>query len=294
MAEPETVVPAHEKYGLPLSFSRDGSVLITGGFDGRVSRWSVPDWTEEASIAAHDRSVNCGAVTSEGLVVTGSTDNSIRVLDSDLSSRKLSLTGHTDTVAGLAAHPSESLVASASYDTTVRLWDLESSTEPISLSGHPNNVTSVEFVEDGSLVASGGIGDALVVWSLDSATEETRLEGHGQAVSGISTAGDETLWSVGYDGTVFLWSTDEWRVLRSFDLPGDAHPSGIAVDPVSEYVAVTRAGGVVIFDYEGRRVAEHSTDIKGIYMPRWTPDGSVLAVGGADGNIRIYDPDRTG
>jgi cytochrome c len=293
MAEPDAILSAHEKYGLPLSFSRDGSALITGGFDGTVSRWSVKDWSETASMQAHDKSVNCGAITSEDLVVTGSTDMTVRLLDSDISTEVRTLTGHKKTVAGLASHPSEPVIASASYDATVRVWQSESQTDPIVLTGHPNNVTGVEFIDRGDSLVSGGIGDELIVWNLDSATEETRLDGHGQAVAGIATYGDDRLWSVGYNGTVFLWFTDDWSMLDSFDLPSNTTPSGIAVNPDSEHVAVTRDGGVLIFDAEGRSIAEYTTGIKGISMPRWGHDGSILAVGGADGNIRIYDPEST-
>lgn len=227
----------------------------------------------------------------EDLVVTGSTDTTVRVLDATLSTEVQTLTGHKKTVAGLASHPSESIVASSSYDATVRVWQPESQTDPIVLAGHPNNVTSVEFVERGDSLVSGGIGDELIVWNLDSAAEETCLEGHGKAVAGISPYGDDRLWSVGYSGTVFQWSTDDWSMLNSFDLPTDATPSGIAVNPESEHIAVTRDGGVLIFDADGRRIAEHTTTIKGISMPRWGPDGSILAVGGADGTVRIYDPE---
>ncbi len=157
------------------------------------------------------------------------------------------------------------------------------------MTGHSNNVTSVEFVDRGDSLVSGGIGDELIVWMLDSGAEVARLEGHGQAVAGISTEGDGRIWSVGYNGTVRIWSTDEWTLVDSFDLPSDATPSGIAVSPDSEHVAVTRDAGVLIFDADGRSIAEYKTRIKGIYMPRWGPDGSVLAVGGADGNVRIYD-----
>jgi WD40 repeat protein len=149
-------------------------------------------------------------------------------------------------------------------------------------------VTNVEFVDRGDSLVSGGFGDELIVWKLDSETEETRLEGHGRAVAGISSYGDDRLWSVGYNGTVLLWSTVDWSVLDSFDLPTDATPRGIAVNPDSQHIAVTRDGGVLIFGADGRRIREYTTSIKRISMPRWASDGSILAVGGADGNIRIY------
>jgi WD40 repeat protein len=285
-----TALAAHEQYGLPVSFTRDGSSLVTGGFDGRVSCWSVPEWAETASIAAHDQSVNCGTVTADGLVATGSTDATVRVLDADLTTGVHTLDGHEKTVAGLASHPTESLLASASYDGTVRLWQLESPADPGVLSGHPKNVTCVEFVDDGAFLVSGGLGDELIVWDHGAESEVVRLEGHGQAVAGLSIAGSGTLWSVGHNGTVCQWATEDWRLRDSFDLPADVTPSGIAVNPHSGEIAVSRDGGVLFLDAEGSPIDEQTTGVKGIYMPRWAPDGSVLAVGGADGTVRIYAP----
>ena len=43
MSDPEIAIEAHEKYGLPFGFVPDGTVLLTGGFDGSVASWSMPD-----------------------------------------------------------------------------------------------------------------------------------------------------------------------------------------------------------------------------------------------------------
>lgn len=286
--DPETVLDAHGKYGLPLAFVDGGASLVTGGFDGALKRWSVPDGVETAFVTGHERSVNCGAVTSDGTLVTGSTDATLRVWGlPDLETRE-TLVGHAGTVAGLAAHPTRPVVASAAYDATVRLWDLGTTGDPTVLEGHPRNVTNVAFVGSGAHVASGGVGDEAIVWGLDRTDPVARLSGHGAAVAGVAASTDGDLWTVAYDGLVRRWSAEGWRAVETFALAEGATPSGAAVDPVGGRLAVTVDGGLLVFDRDGRPLEDHAVGIKGVSTPRWSPDGERLAVGGADGKVRLY------
>lgn len=288
MVEPTEIVDAHEKYALPLAFSRDEQTLYSGGFDGMLSAWKVGHWTEVASTQAHQQSINCGAVTSQDTVVTGSTDTTLGVWPVDLAEQVATLTGHEKTVAALANHPTKPLVASASYDTTVRLWNLEQDVPPTVLEGHERNVTAVRFASEGSMLLSGGIGDEIVVWSVDDGEERSRLPGHGQAVSGITVGSESQVWSVGYNGEIHQWSGKDWSALSSFDLPGKQVPTGIAVNQRTGDIAVSRHGGVLVLNLDGEVIEEHQTTIKGIYSPLWSSEGGLLCVGGADGKLRIY------
>jgi WD40 repeat protein len=69
------------------------------------------------------------------------------------------LTGHTNTVFGVAFSPDGHTLASSSADQTVRLWN---TTDPANatplgspLTGHTNYVTSVAFSPDGRALVTG-------------------------------------------------------------------------------------------------------------------------------------------
>ena len=289
MAAPTRVIHAHEKYGLPLGFAADSESFVTGGFDGSLARWDLQEGSELAASDGHDQSVNCGALVSDGTLVTGSTDTTVRrwtLADLDEVSR---FTGHGKTVAGIAAHAERPIVGSVSYDTTVRLWDVETETAAGVFEEHRNNVTSVSFIGDHDYFASGGIGDSAIVWELDEPTPITRLTGHGTAVVGIDSQSDDRLWTCAYDGTIRVWATDAWQEVASFMLPSGDPPSGIAVHPHEDRLGVTKDHGVIVLDDTGSVLDAHELDIKGVYRPRWSPDGRWLAVGGADGRVRLYD-----
>jgi WD40 repeat protein len=294
MAEPVHVVSAHEKYGLPLAFDRAGDSLITGGFDGSIGVWSTEDWSERRRASGHEQSVNCGGLTAAGRLVTGSTDATASVWEvPDLAEASV-FDDHAGTVAGLATHPADDRVATASYDSTARVWaagtdEGEEENDALVLDGHSGNVTCVAFVGDGEHLASGGLGDTLAVWSLDDGSEQARLGGHGAAVVGATVDSTGQLWSAGYDGTLHQWSSDDWSANASFELPIDTRPTGLAAHPSDQRLAVTRDGGIAVVSSQGELVADHETSIKGVSTPLWTPDGSLLAVGGADGKVRLYE-----
>jgi WD40 repeat protein len=288
MADPSVVLPAHEQYGLPLAFSSDGETLYTGGFDGSVSAWSVTEEVEIANRSVHEQSVNCGGLAGERLL-SGSTDCTIRQSTVSLENTERVLEGHSKTVTDAAVNPDETMLASASYDSTVRIWDLDADSDSVVFEGHAGNVTCVEFLADGTRVAAGGLGGDVFVWNRASGDIAAKLGGHGAAVAGLTVENADRFWSVSYEGQVFGWTTADWSETASVDLSIDGNATGLAARPRGEQLAITVDGGVRILGTDGELMATHETRIKGILSPCWSPDGEMLAVGGADGKIRLYE-----
>ena len=69
------------------------------------------------------------------------------------------MSGHTNTVKGVAFAPDGRTLATGSFDRTVRLWDLSDRDQPrplgAPLSGHTDRVRGVAFAPDGRTLATG-------------------------------------------------------------------------------------------------------------------------------------------
>lgn len=79
-------------------------------------------------------------------MVTGSGDNTARIMDCDTGTIVSTLKGHTGWVLAVSMSPDGSIIATGSYDCTVRLWDAMTGKEiggP--LKGHTKWITSLSW-----------------------------------------------------------------------------------------------------------------------------------------------------
>ncbi|MFL5927534.1 MAG: WD40 repeat domain-containing protein, partial [Gaiellaceae bacterium] len=153
---PVTIPHGSELVGAALR--DDGKVVATAGTDGVVRLWSV----DGRLIRALPAVANLGAVALDpkGRLLAAAAGKLIRVYDARTGHELPSLTGHTDTVTGLAFSPDGKQVASSSRDRDARVWDLAAirsgTIHDKVLHGHTAFVSGVAYSADGRWVATAG------------------------------------------------------------------------------------------------------------------------------------------
>ncbi|KAG1881909.1 quinon protein alcohol dehydrogenase-like superfamily, partial [Suillus tomentosus] len=121
-------------------YSPDMTLFATGGSEqpwdtednSPVKIWDAKIGQLIATLEGHTRWVFCLVRTPDGkMLISGSSDQSIRTWSTSTWKQLAVLEGHTGSVQSIAISPNGRILASASLDNTARLWNLDDN-QPIS------------------------------------------------------------------------------------------------------------------------------------------------------------------
>jgi WD40 repeat protein len=184
-----------------------------------------------------------------------SSDGTIWLWDMPMGGVKRAvLEGHTEAIYGIAFSPNGELLASGSRDNSVRVWDVKTGKELFFSLEHNGEVHSVAFSTDGATLASGGADGKIRLWDVESSQVKKVLDAHPSQVECLAFSPDgKLLASAGqYDTAIRLWDTQTWQPM--IILRGHVESAGY-----------------------------------GVFSLAFNDQGTLLASGGGDKSIRLWD-----
>ncbi|MES1910249.1 MAG: hypothetical protein MHM6MM_002878 [Cercozoa sp. M6MM] len=196
---------------LAFSHRKEGAFLVSGAADRTVKLWDIDGLIDRISdgesdgdrdhtpislatkstVVAHDKDVNCLAVSpDDGVVATGGGDKRVKLWHVSPRDRSLALlrdmSGHKRGIWDLTFSPRDRILASAAGDKTVRIWSLSDGTCRKVLQGHTGAVLRCVFLSQGTQLLTAGADSLLKLWTLR--TEECDATFGG--------AHDERIWAL--------------------------------------------------------------------------------------------------
>jgi WD40 repeat protein len=126
-----------------------------------------------------------------------------------------SLTGHQNSVNGLAINPEQTILASCSSDQSVKLWSMVSGELLQTLTDQKKVVATVVFSPDGQRVAAGFYGGRVVVWNT-AGEKICAIKTPHKSVTSLVFVTPTQLAASGLGDDITLWSVPEGQELHRY------------------------------------------------------------------------------
>lgn len=211
----ERLLIGHSRNVCTVDVSRNGKLMVSGGWDGQARVWDTEKW-ETGVVLDNDGSGVWAvlALDDDKTVVTGGVDKKIRIFDLSTQiageCQPSSVIYTSDVIRSLCAvpknHPSGAAIASATNDFIVRLWTMDGR-EVGALEGHESYVYSIAAIPQTGELVSVGEDRTLRVWRGSECVQTiTHPATSVWSVSVCKETGDVVTGTS--DGVARVWSRD--------------------------------------------------------------------------------------
>jgi WD40 repeat protein/serine/threonine protein kinase len=281
-----------------VAFSPDGKTLATASKDGTARTWDVATGNPRHTLAGHTAEVICVAFSPDGTrLVTGSEDRQLIIWDSNTGESLFTLAGHEDHILAVAFSPDGRQLASGGRDDCVRLWDLETRLPLRVLDDPLQHVRSIRYSPDGRVLAACDEAGLIHRWDTETWKPFPPLAVADGSLFAIDFHPDSRrLLAAGRDTTLYYWDLDRRKHVGLSAL--DDHESWIRdakIAPNGKTAATCNHNGFLRLWDIGTSADQRAllAAIPGhagrVWSLDWSPDGKLLATGGADRVVKLWN-----
>ena len=251
---------AHISLVESMAFAPDGKTLATGSFQ-ELTLWDIEKVAVKTRIGAvadkpspfADRVCAIAYSVDGKFFATGggapTEDGEMKIFDAAGKFVSEIKNGHSDTVFGVAFSPDGKLLATCAADKFVKVFNVADGKFVKSFEGHTHHVMGVGWTPDGKKIASCGADNFVKVWDFEKGEKLRDMPGHTKQVTQLFFVGKK-----------------------------------------AEFLTVSGDASVRMWNAEnGGNLRQYPGATDFLYCVSASTDGAVVAAGGEDGVVRVYN-----
>jgi WD40 repeat protein len=145
------------------------------------------------------------------------------------------------------------------------------------------------FSKNGEVLAVAD-GPTIKFFTFSNRTLLKEFKGHQAQIMALDFSADSTLFASGdREGNIHIWDLMEGKILNTFSLPGEIITSLSIANGNAFLAAGTTGDKTILYNLRTQKTEKEFSREDDVMVVKFNHDGTLLAAGGADKKIEIYD-----
>ncbi|HZT81178.1 MAG TPA: c-type cytochrome domain-containing protein [Gemmataceae bacterium] len=245
--------------------------------------------------AAHLSLVESMAYSPDGKLIASGSFGEVILWDAQTGMVRQKLTGFADRVVALSFSPDGKLLATGggapTEDGEIKVFEAATG-KPVAdiKNGHSDTVFGVCFSPDGKKLATCGADKFVKVFEIPSGKFLKSFEGHTHHVMDVGWSGDgKLLASGGADNVVKVWDYEKGEQVRTINAHQKQVTRLLFRRGTAEFITCSGDQTVKLWNTNGGTIRNFAGSADFLYAVGISPDGAVVATGGEEGVVRLYN-----